>query len=123
MGQMSTISLVSEDPGYATHGKCGSRQIPWGEIRMITSVVNIRVLDGAEIPPFIYSSKGGKGGFPKVRVFDESGGEVKNIPIRNWDSLDHDEPDAGSERGSIAPSFVPRREGNESALDPNVPPL
>ncbi len=38
-------------------------------------------LEGAEIPSFIYSSRGGKDGFPKVRVFDESGGGNQiNIP-------------------------------------------
>ncbi len=117
MGLMATLMLVSEHLGgrivwvSPTHGRCGSGQIPWEEVRLVASVVNIRVLDGAEIPPFIYSDKGGKGGFPRVRVFDESGGEIKNIPTRSWDSLDYDETDAGSERGSVAPSFAPREEG------------
>ncbi len=57
-----------------------------------------------------------------MRVFDESGGEIKNIPMRSWDSLDYDETDAGSERGAVAPSFAPCEEGNESALDPSAPP-
>ncbi len=126
MGQMATLTFVSENLGgrivwaSPTHGRCGSGQILWEEVRLVASVVNIRVLDGAEIPPFIYSDKGGKRGFPKVRVFDESGGEIKNIPTRSWDSLDYDEADAGSER--VALSFAPREEGNESALDPSAPP-
>ncbi len=57
-----------------------------------------------------------------MRVFDESRGEIKNIPTRSWDSLDYDETDAGSERGSVAPSFVPREAGNENALDPSASP-
>ncbi len=128
MGQMATLTLVSEHLGgqivwvSPTHGRCGSGQIPWEEVRLAASVVNIRVLDGAEIPPFIYSDTGGKGGFPRVRIFDESGGEIKNIPTRSWDSLDYDETDTGSERGSLAPSFVPREAGNENALDPSAPP-
>ncbi len=90
---------------------------------MIASVVNIRVCEGAEAPPFIFSSKGGKDGFPKVRVFDESGGEIRNIPTRSWDALDEMDTGEGSERGSIAPSFTPRREGGESegAVDPTAP--
>ncbi|KAF4103730.1 hypothetical protein G5714_014717 [Onychostoma macrolepis] len=124
---MVTINLNKEELGgrlvwtSPTQAKCGSCPIPWEEIQLIASVVNIRILEGAEIPPFIYSSKGGRDGFPKVRVFDESGGEIKNIPIRSWTSLDEDDPGEASERESIAPSFTPRREG-EVRLDPSAPP-
>ncbi len=69
MVMMATISLIPRDLGGKldwvdpTQCKCGSGQLPWEEIRMIAPVVNIRVLDGTEIPSFIYSSRGGKDGF------------------------------------------------------------
>ncbi len=68
MAVMATISLIPQDLGGKldwidpTHYRYGSDQLPWEEIRTIAPVVNIRVLDGAEIPSFIYSSKGGKDG-------------------------------------------------------------
>ncbi|KAK9972674.1 hypothetical protein ABG768_025963 [Culter alburnus] len=77
--------------------------------------------EGAEVPTFICSSKGGKDGSPRVRVFDKAGEEIKGIPTRGWASLTVDDPVEGSERGSVAPSFIPLREGNESALDPLAP--
>ncbi len=114
------VKLDWVDP---TQYRCGSGQLPWEEIRTIAPVENIRVLDGAEIPPFIYSSRGGKDGFFKVRVFDESGGEIRNIPTKSWSSLEDFEMVEGSERGSLAPSFTPQRAGGECALDPSAPPL
>ncbi len=74
MAMMATISLIQQDLGGKldwidpTHYRCGSGQLPWEEIRAIAPVVNTRVLDGAKITSFIYSSRGGKDGFPKVRV-------------------------------------------------------
>ncbi len=84
--------------------------------------MNIRVLDGAEIPAFIYSSRGGKDGFPKVRVFDESRGEIRNIPREIWSSLEEFDMGEVSERRSLAPSFTPHIEGGECALGPSAPP-
>ncbi len=81
------------------------------------------VLDRADIPSFIYSSRGGKDGFPNVRVFDESGGEIKNIPAKSWSSFEEFEMGEGSERGSLAPSFTPQRGGGKWALDPSAPSL
>ncbi len=107
-----------------TQCECGSGQLPWEEIRAIAPVVNIRVLEGAEIPSFIYSSGGEKDGFPKVRVFDESGGGNQiNIPTKCWSSIEEFELGGGSERGSLAPSFTPQRGVGECALDPSAPPL
>ncbi len=130
MAMMATISLIQQDLGGKldwidpTHYRCGSGQLPWEEIRAIAPVVNIRVLEGAEIPSFIYSSKGGKDGFPKVRVFDESGGGNQiNIPTKSWSSFEEFDMGEGSERGSIAPSFTPQRVVGECALDPSAPPL
>ncbi len=127
---MATISLIQQDLGGKldwidpTHYRCGSGQLPWEEIRTIAPVVNIRVLDGAEIPSFIYSSRGGKDGSPKVRVFDESGGGNQiNIPTRSWSSFEEFDMGEGSERGSIAPSFTLQRGVGECALDPSAPPL
>lgn len=86
--QMVTIDLVPGDTGgklewvNSTQCRCGSSHIPWEEVRMIASVVNFRVKEGAEVPTFIYSNKGGKDGSPKVRIFDEAGGEIKGIPTR-----------------------------------------
>lgn len=57
----------------------------------------------------------------KVRVIDKAGEEIKGIPTRGWASLTVDDPEEGSERGSMAPSFILLREGNESALDPSAP--
>ncbi len=122
MAMMATISLVSRDLGGKLDWvdprqfKCGSGQLPWEKITMIAPVVNIRVLDGAEISSFIYSSRGGKDGFPKVRVFDETGGEIKNIPTKSWSSLEEFDTGERSERGSIAPSFTPQRGVGECAL-------
>ncbi len=100
------------------------RSVTWEEIRAITPVVNIRVLEGAEIPSFIYSSGGEKDGFPKVQVFDESGGGNQiNIPTKCWSSIEEFELGGGSERGSLAPSFTPQRGVGECALDPSAPPL
>ncbi len=127
---MATISLIQQDLGGKldwvdpTHCMSGSGQLPWEEIRTIAPVVNIRVLDGAEIPSFIYSSRGGKDGFPKVRVFDESGGGNQiNIPTESWSSFEEFDTGEGSERGSIAPSFTPQSGVGECALDPSAPPL
>ncbi|KAI2646754.1 hypothetical protein H4Q32_025409 [Labeo rohita] len=47
---------------------------------MIASIVNLRMREGAEVPTFIYSSKGGRDRFPEVRIFDEAGGEIRGIP-------------------------------------------
>ncbi len=128
MAMMATISLMPRDLGGKldwvdpTQCRCGSGQLPWEVIRTIAPVVNIRVLDGAEIPPFVYSSRGGKDGFPKVRVFDESGGEIRSIPTKSWRSLEEFDMAEGSERGSLAPSFTPQRERGECALGPSAPP-
>ncbi len=56
-------------------------------------------------------SKNGKDGFPKVRVFDESCGEIQNIPISSWNAFDKVDTGEGAERRSLAPSFVPNRVG------------
>ncbi|XP_026054811.1 high mobility group nucleosome-binding domain-containing protein 5-like [Carassius auratus] len=124
---MTTVNLVPQDLAGRlewidpTQCRCSSEQIPWHEIRVLTSVVNLRICEGAEIPPFIYSNRGGRDGSPKVRVFDEYGGEVRSIPTRGWDELDETDAGEGSERGSVAPSFVPRREENRNALDFSAP--
>lgn len=89
-----------------------ANQIPWREM------VNFRVREGVEALTFVYSKKGGK-----VSVFDEAGGEIKGIPIRSWSTLAEVDPGQESERGSIAPSLIPRREGDKCALHPNAPPL
>lgn len=93
MDRMTTVSLVSHDLVKMlelidpTQCRCGSDQIPWHKIRMLTSVVNLRIYEGAEIPPFIYSNRGERVS-SKVRVFDEYGGGARNIPTRGWDDLD-----------------------------------
>lgn len=127
MDRMTTVNLVPQDLAGRlewidpTQCRCSSEQIPWHEIRVLTSEVNLRIFEGAEIPPFIYSNRGGRDGSPKVRVFDEYGGEVRSIPTRGWDELDETDVGEGSERGSVAPSFVPRREENRNALDYSAP--
>ncbi|KAK9970280.1 hypothetical protein ABG768_026235 [Culter alburnus] len=124
---MVTIDLVPEDTGgklewvNSTQCRCGYGQIPWEEVRTAASVVNIRQREGAEVPPFIYSNSGGKDGFPKVRLFDENGSQVRNVPTRSWTDLTPNDLEDESERGSVALSFVPHRDENEDALDPSAP--
>lgn len=69
-----------------TQCKWRSGQIPWKQIQMIASMVYFRICEVADAPAFIFSSKGGRDRFPKVRVFDELGSEIKNIPTRSWSS-------------------------------------
>ncbi len=83
MAMMATISLIPPDLGGKldwvdpTHYRCGSGQLPWEEIRTIAPVVNIRDLDGAEIPSFIYSSRKGKMDFQKSESLMNPVGEIK----------------------------------------------
>uniref|UniRef100_A0A671P9M3 Macro domain-containing protein n=1 Tax=Sinocyclocheilus anshuiensis TaxID=1608454 RepID=A0A671P9M3_9TELE len=124
---MTTVSLLAQDLAgrldwiNPTQCRCGSGQIPWHEVRMLASVVNLRICENAEIPPFIYSSRGGRDGYPKVRVFDEFGAEIRNIPTKSWDDLDEVDTGEVSECGSLAPNFIPHREGNRNTLDPSAP--
>lgn len=110
--QMVTIDLVPEDTGgklewvNSRQCRCGYGHIPWEEIRTIASVVNIRQREGTEVPPFIYSNRGGKDGFPKVRLFDEKGSQVRNIPTKSWTDLALTDLEDESERGSVALSFL-----------------
>lgn len=91
MAMMATIFLIPRDLDGKLDWvdpmqcRCGSGQLPLEEIRTIAPVVNISVLDGVEIPPFKCSSRGGKDGFPKVRVFDKSGGGNQIYPHEKFE--------------------------------------
>lgn len=74
--------------------------------------------EGAEVPTFTYSSKGGKVGPPKVRVFDKASGEIQGIPTKSWATLAKIDQGEGSERGSVSPSLILQREGIECTHHP-----
>ncbi|KAK2885957.1 hypothetical protein Q8A67_016794 [Cirrhinus molitorella] len=84
---------------------------------MIAAIVNLRLREGAEAPDFIYSCKNAREGFPKVRVFDEAGGEIRGIPIRDWATLADVEEGDESDRGSI----IPRGEEHHEDVSPRAP--
>ncbi len=60
-----------------THYRCGSGQLPWEEIRAIAPVVNIRVLEGAEIPSLYTQVEEGKMGFRRSESLMNPVGEIK----------------------------------------------
>lgn len=68
-----------------------------GEVRVIASIVNLRMREEAEVLTFIYSNKGGKDGSPKVRVFDKAGGELKGMPTNDWATLAEVDQGEGSD--------------------------
>ncbi|KAK2910830.1 hypothetical protein Q8A67_002963 [Cirrhinus molitorella] len=84
---------------------------------MIAAIVNLRLREGAVAPDFIYSCKNAREGFPKVRVFDEAGGEIRGIPIRDWATLADVEEGDESDRGSI----IPRGEEHHEYVSPRAP--
>ncbi|XP_065095999.1 uncharacterized protein [Paramisgurnus dabryanus] len=109
-GQIVTIDLVPEDTVgklemvHSKQGRCGSSHIPWEEIRKMTSVVNLRVKEGAELPNFMYSNREGKDGSPKVRVFDDTGAEIQGMPTKSWKTaLVEVNLGEGSKKSSNAP--------------------
>lgn len=78
------------------------------------------ICEGAEILPFIYPTRGEREVSLKVRLFDEYGGEARNIPTRSWDDLDEIDTGEGPEYGLVAPGFMPSQKGNRDALDLSI---
>ncbi|XP_055067717.2 uncharacterized protein [Misgurnus anguillicaudatus] len=133
-GQMVTIHLPEDTGGkhewvHSKQGRCGSSHIPWEKIRKMTSVVNLRVKEGAELPNFIYSNREGKDGSPEVRVFDDTGPEIRGTPTNSWKtSLVEVNLGEGSKKGSNSPQKEglalpdkPHSPSDESLSEDEVP--